>query len=77
MFALRWTDIDFDSKMISVSKQWTSKNGFGPTKTRRSRLVPISSSLMNFLKEYNQNDPRDKNKVKSYGVIFKARLSRT
>lgn len=36
-----------------------------------------NTSLMNFLKEYNQNDPRDKNKVKSYGVLLKARLVRT
>lgn len=51
LFALKWTDIDFDGKTISVSKQWTSKNGFGPTKTQRSRVVPISSALLKFLKE--------------------------
>lgn len=51
LFALRWMDIDLDAKVISVSRQWTSKNGFGPTKTRRSRIVPISSDLEGFLKE--------------------------
>ncbi len=51
LFALKWTDIDFDGKTISVSKQWTSKNGFGPTKTQRSRVVPISNALLKFLKE--------------------------
>ncbi len=60
MFALRWIDIDFDSKFISVSRQWTSKNGFGPTKTQRSRLVPISSGLMTFLKELKmKSSPKD------------------
>lgn len=52
LFALKWTDVDFDSKTISVSKQWTSKNGLGSTKTGRTRIVPISDSLLQFLKEY-------------------------
>lgn len=51
MFALKWTDIDFDSKTISVSKQWTSKNGLCPTKSRKSRIVPICEDLLQFLKE--------------------------
>lgn len=51
LFALRWIDIDFDQRLISVSRQWTSKNGFCPTKTRRNRLVPISEELLIFLKE--------------------------
>ena len=50
MFALRWTDIDFETKLISISRQWTSKNGFGPTKTRLNRMVPISDDLLRFLK---------------------------
>lgn len=52
LFALKWTDIDFDSKIISVSKQWTSKNGLGSTKSGRTRIVPISDNLLHFLKEY-------------------------
>jgi integrase len=51
LFALKWTDLDFDGRLISVSKQWTSKNGYGPTKTMRSRIVPISEDLLKFLKE--------------------------
>jgi len=51
LFALRWTDIDFDGRRILVSKQWTSKNGFSSTKTQRSRLVPVSEDLLTFLKE--------------------------
>ena len=50
LYALKWSDIDFDARIISVSKQWTSKNGFGPTKTRLSRVVPISEELLGFLK---------------------------
>ncbi len=51
LFALNWADVDLDAKLISVSKQWTSKDGFGPTKTRRSRIVPVSDELAHFLKE--------------------------
>ena len=51
LFALKWTDCDLEGRTISVSKQWTSKTGFGPTKTRRSRVVPISDDLLAFLRE--------------------------
>ena len=51
LFALKFTDLDFDSRLISVARQWTSKNGIGPTKTQKSRIVPISEDLMKFLKE--------------------------
>lgn len=51
LYALKWTDIDFDARIISLTRQWTSKNGFGPTKTRKARVVPISDSLLQFLKE--------------------------
>lgn len=50
LIALKWTDIDFDSKMLSVTKQWTQKNGLGPTKTKQHRKVPISDELLRFLK---------------------------
>lgn len=51
LFALNWSDVDFEAKIISITKQWTSKVGIGPTKTRRSRVVPISEELLHFLKE--------------------------
>jgi len=52
MFALKWSDIDLDAKTISVTKQWTSKNGICATKSRKTRVVPISEDLSKFLKEY-------------------------
>ena len=51
LFALRWSDIDLDSRIIRVCRQWTSTGGIGPTKTQRSRVVPISDDLEPFLKE--------------------------
>ena len=50
LYALRWQDIDFESRLISVNKQWTSKDGIALTKTRSNRVVP-SSDLLTFLKE--------------------------
>lgn len=57
LFALEWTDIDFEAKLISVKKQWTNKCGITPTKTRRDRVVPISDELMKFLREYRLQRP--------------------
>lgn len=51
LYALKWTDIDLEARTISVSKAWNSKIGITPTKTRRSRIVPISGSLLVFLRE--------------------------
>lgn len=51
LYALKWPDIDFDSRIISVSKAWNSKCGITPTKSRRTRIVPVSEDLLSFLKE--------------------------
>lgn len=51
LFALKWIDIDLDGRIISVSRQWTNRCGFGPTKTQKSRVVPVSDDLAKFLKE--------------------------
>jgi integrase len=51
LMALRWLDIDLEGRTIAVSKQWTNKTGFIPTKTGKNRIVPISDDLQRFLKE--------------------------
>ena len=51
LFALQWKDIDLDGKMISVNKQWTNKCGYGPTKSQKNRIVPISGELLKFLQK--------------------------
>lgn len=51
LYALEWRSVDLESRIISVSRQWSNKNGFGPTKSRRTRVVPISEDLETFLKE--------------------------
>lgn len=58
MFCLLWTDIDFESRLIHVSKSWSSKNGIKTTKSGRSRVIPISDDLLQFLKELKlKSDP--------------------
>jgi integrase len=51
LYALKWSDVDLENRIIHVSKSWSSKNGFTSTKSQKSRVVPISSELMSFLKE--------------------------
>lgn len=51
LFALKWSDVDFESALISVNKSWNSKNGFTSTKNQKTRLVPVSDELLNYLKE--------------------------
>ena len=51
LYSLRWSDIDFESGTISVSRSWNSKNGFTCTKNQKSRIVPISAELLSYLKE--------------------------
>lgn len=50
--ALSWSDIDFDAKTISVTKQWTSKTGIVPPKSKKNRVIPISDDFLAFLKEW-------------------------
>ncbi len=51
LFALTWQNVDFDGGKILVSQSWSSKNGIGPTKTAKNRIVPMSLELRKFLKE--------------------------
>lgn len=52
LYALEWDQIDFDNKLLYVHRNWTNKNGFGPTKGRYWRSVPIESTqVLNLLKE--------------------------
>lgn len=56
MYALKWPDIDLCAGIISVTKQWTSKDGFGPTKTRESRVVPINDGLRALIVELKREN---------------------
>jgi len=51
LFALKWNDVDLDSGRIYLTRSWSSVDGFGPTKSRRNRIVPISGNLKKLLLE--------------------------
>lgn len=51
LHALRWTDVDFVSGFIHITKSWSRFNGEGPTKTARNRVCPLSSECRKFLQE--------------------------
>jgi integrase len=61
MYALQWSDIDFERRLISVNKQWTKKDGTTQTKTGDNRLVPISNDLLSFLMELKNSTPDQPN----------------
>jgi integrase len=50
LYALKWTDVDLEGRIISVNKSWSSKNGFTSTKNQKTRVVPVSEQLLGFLK---------------------------
>ena len=51
LYTLQWSDIDLDTGFISVSKQFTEKDGLHPTKSNRNRVVPISQELRKLIIE--------------------------
>jgi len=52
LYALEWDQIDFENKVIFVHRNWTNRVGYGPTKGRYWRTVPIESTqVLNLLKE--------------------------
>lgn len=51
LHALRWTDVDFVTGFINISKAWTRYNGEGPTKTAKNRVCPLSKECRKFLQE--------------------------
>jgi len=52
LWALRWTDVSFETRMISITKSFSSRLGCDKsTKTKESRYVPINLALELLLKE--------------------------
>ena len=61
LYALEWDQIDFDNKLLFVHRNWTNKSGYGPTKGRNWRSVPIESEqVLGLLKELKQKRQGEK-----------------
>lgn len=51
LYALQWDALDFENQMIMIHRNWTNKEGFGPTKGRYWRSCPMGEQLVSFLRE--------------------------
>lgn len=63
LIALTWSDIDFENRVIAVTKSWSRLDGLGPTKSTKNRYVPISNELDRFLKELRSQSHLNENRV--------------
>lgn len=50
--ALQWGDIDFNKRRVYVSRSWRDQHGLGPTKSGKSREVPLAHDLQSTLEQY-------------------------
>ncbi|MGL4108363.1 tyrosine-type recombinase/integrase [Clostridium sp. LP20] len=60
-----WSDLDEVNMTLTINKQWKKISselwGFGSTKNKKTRIVPISSSTLKELKEYKSKAVTDIN----------------
>jgi integrase len=55
LYALQWDQVDLENNLIYVHRNWTSKTGFGPTKGRYWRAIPIGNDqVLKLLKELKE-----------------------
>lgn len=69
LYALSWDHIDFENQSIHVHRNWTNKTGYGDTKARYWRTVPIDSGeVLALIKELKlrAKDPYVLPKFKSW-----------
>ena len=57
LYSLQWKDIDFQTDLISITKQWTTKDGIHSTKNNKNRVIPISPNLKAVLLELKRLGP--------------------
>jgi len=71
LYALEWDSIDFENRVIFVHRNWTNKTGFGSTKGRYWRAVPMSDELTNFLKEQKLSRGAEKSVLHRFNLWSK------
>jgi integrase len=57
LYALRWSDIDEVSGIITIKSSWSKKDGYHSTKSNQNRVCPISKELSNLLLELRNIGP--------------------
>jgi integrase len=65
LFGLRWSDIDFDKRLITVARSYDK-----PTKTGKIRYVPIFDLLLPILREWRLQNPSELVFCTSIGTMY-------
>lgn len=71
-----WNDIDFKNMTINIDKQWKKLKdgtwGFGETKNKKHRIIPVSQFVIKELLEYRKNAVIDlaTNRVTSHSGMY-------
>lgn len=77
LYALQWDQVDFENKTIFVHRNWTNRTGYGPTKGRYWRSVPIESDqVLNFLKELKVKSPTQNNVLYHFNLWTKGEAAK-
>ncbi|MBF0301385.1 MAG: site-specific integrase [Oligoflexia bacterium] len=59
LYALKWSKVDLNNKIIKIDESWNSKDGFKETKSGDDRMVEIAEPLLYILKELKLQRPNN------------------
>lgn len=68
ILALKWTDIDYENRLIKINKSWQYVKGLGsfekpPKNNASNRRVPFSKTVSSLLKELEKKQEAKKKKI--------------
>ncbi len=69
LYELRWTDVDFERRTITIQRSH-HKGRVGTTKTRKKREDPIPDELLGVLKAHRARQMREQHPALSTGLVF-------
>lgn len=55
LYALKWSNVDFNRRLILITHSWNKINGLKETKSGDDRVIEIAPSLLPFLEKLYQN----------------------
>ncbi len=71
ILAFNWSDFSYLDKTLTIDKSWQYKletPQYGDTKNKKSRIIPVSDSLLDFIKCVEEHQV--KNNTKSERIIY-------
>lgn len=60
LYGLKPGDIDREARILNVRRSWSSKDGFGPTKSRQTRVVDVCDDLEMLMREMDVKYGRER-----------------